>query len=195
VGNFSHPDICWRDSAAGHKQSGRFLGCADDNFLFEVIEEPARRGAMLDLVLTNKEGLVGKVKAKGSLDCSDHEIVEFKILRAVSRVHNKLTALDFRRADSGLFRDLLGRVPWDKALEGRGAKKNSLIFKDHLLQSSGVIHPNKEEVGPKCQVACMDEQGVPGQTQTQKRTLERVEARTGSLGGVQRNCPSSRRSG
>ncbi|GAB0176047.1 nucleoside diphosphate kinase 6 [Grus japonensis] len=66
-----------------------------------------RRGAMLDLVLTNKEGLVGNVKLKGSLGCSDHEMVEFKILRAARRAHSKLTTLDFRKADFGLFRDLL----------------------------------------------------------------------------------------
>ncbi|GAB0176630.1 nucleoside diphosphate kinase 6 [Grus japonensis] len=51
---------------------------------------------MLDLVLTNKEGLVGDVKLKGSLGCSDHEMVEFKILRAARRVHSKLTTLAFR---------------------------------------------------------------------------------------------------
>ena len=39
---------------------------------------------MLDLVLTNKEGLVSSMKLKGSLGCSDHEMVEFKILRAAS---------------------------------------------------------------------------------------------------------------
>ena len=79
---------------------------------------------MLDLVLTNKEGLVGNVKLKGSLGCSDHEMLEFKILRAARRTHSKLTILDFRRADFGLFRDLLGRVPWDTALEGRGAQES-----------------------------------------------------------------------
>ncbi|GAB0183659.1 nucleoside diphosphate kinase 6 [Grus japonensis] len=75
-----------------------------------------RRGAMLDLVLTNKEGLVGNVKVKGSLGCSDHEMVEFKILRAVRRVHSKLTTLDFRRADFGSSGICLveyhGRKPW-----------------------------------------------------------------------------------
>jgi len=80
-----------------------------------------RRGAMLDLVLTNKEGLVGNVRLKGSLGCSGHEMVEFKILRATRRVRSKLTTLDFRRADFGLFRNLLSRVLWDKALKGRGA--------------------------------------------------------------------------
>jgi len=59
VGNFKHPDICWRDNTAGHKQSRRFLECVEDIFLLQVMEEPTGRGAMLDLVLTNKEGLVG----------------------------------------------------------------------------------------------------------------------------------------
>lgn len=46
---------------------------------------------------------------------------DFKILGATRDAHSKLTVLNLRRADFGLFRDLLGRVPWDKALEGRGA--------------------------------------------------------------------------
>jgi len=57
--------------------------------------------------------------------------------------------------------------------------------------SAGVMHPSKEEVGQKHQKACMDQQGTPGQTQAQKGSLQRVEARTGSLGGIQRNCLSS----
>jgi len=38
-------------------------------------------------------------------------MVEFRILRAARRVHSKLTTLCFKRADFGLFRDLLSRVP------------------------------------------------------------------------------------
>jgi len=81
-----------------------FLECVD-NFLLQAIEEPMRRGAMLDLVLTNKEGLMGNVKLKGSLGCSDHEMVAFKILRAARRVHSKLITLDLRKetlASSGI---------------------------------------------------------------------------------------------
>jgi len=60
-------------------------------------------------------------------------MMEFKIFKTVRRAHSKFTTLDFRRADFGLFRDLLGIVPWDKALEGRSTYKSWLIFKDHLL--------------------------------------------------------------
>jgi len=36
---------------------------------------------LLDLILTNKQGLIGDVKIKGSFGCSGHEMVEFRILR------------------------------------------------------------------------------------------------------------------
>ncbi|GAB0187153.1 hypothetical protein GRJ2_001180600 [Grus japonensis] len=103
---------------------------------------------MQDLVLTNKKGLVGNVKLKGSLGCSDHEMMEFKILRAVRRAHSKLTTLDFRRTDFGLFRDLLGRVPWDKALDGRGAQDSWFVFRDHLLQAQEQCKKSKSARSP-----------------------------------------------
>ncbi|KFV13526.1 hypothetical protein N340_11889, partial [Tauraco erythrolophus] len=57
--------------------------------------------------------------------------------------------LDFRRADFGLFRDLLSRVQWDEALEGRGARESWLIFKDHLLQAQERCIPTKRKSGGK----------------------------------------------
>ncbi|GAB0202510.1 hypothetical protein GRJ2_002716600 [Grus japonensis] len=120
--DFNHPAIGWRDNAAGHKESRKFLECVDDNFLLQVTEEPMRRGATLDLVLTNKEGLVGDVKLKGSLGCSDHEMVEFRILEAVRSAHSKLIALDFRGADFGLFRNLPGRYHGTKPWSEEGPK-------------------------------------------------------------------------
>ena len=60
-------------------------------------------------------------------------MVEFKILRVSERVHSKLATLGFRRADLELFRELLGRVTWEKALEGREAQESWSIFKNHLL--------------------------------------------------------------
>jgi len=47
-----------------------------------------RRGVLLDLVLINKEGLVEAVKVEGSLGCSDHEMVEFRISCGRNRMAN-----------------------------------------------------------------------------------------------------------
>ncbi|GAB0189140.1 mitochondrial enolase superfamily member 1 [Grus japonensis] len=72
---------------------------------------------LLDLVLTNK-GFVEDVKVGGSLGCSDYEMVEFRILCGRSRAVSRVTTPDFRKANFGLFKDLLGRIPWVRALEG-----------------------------------------------------------------------------
>ena len=61
MGDFNHPDISWEDHTARHAQSRRFLQSIDENFLMQVVEEPTRKGALLDLVLMDKEGLVEDV--------------------------------------------------------------------------------------------------------------------------------------
>ena len=128
MGDFNYPDICRRNNTAGHKQAKRFLECISDNFLTQVIEEPARRGSLLDLVLTNKAGLVRDVEAVGSLGNSNHRMMEFRILQGRSKAKSRITTLGFRSADSGLFRALLGRNPWDAALERRGVQKSSTCW-------------------------------------------------------------------
>ncbi|GAB0179457.1 hypothetical protein GRJ2_000411000 [Grus japonensis] len=57
MGDFNHPDSCWKDNTARHEHSRRFLQGIDDNFLTQVAEEPTRRGVLLDLVRTKKDWL------------------------------------------------------------------------------------------------------------------------------------------
>jgi len=78
----------------------------------QVVEEPTRKGALVDLALTNKEGLVEDVKAGGRLGCSDHQTVKFRILHGGSRAISRTRTLDLRRADFALFKDLLAEIPW-----------------------------------------------------------------------------------
>jgi len=62
-------------------------------------------------------------------------MVEFTILRGGSRAISRITALDFRRANFGLFKDLLGGIPWVRALEGRGVQESWSVFKNHFLHA------------------------------------------------------------
>jgi len=55
--------------------------------------------------------------------------------------------VEIARADFELFRELLGRVTWKKALEGRGAQEGWLVFKDHLLQALKQRIPRKRKAG------------------------------------------------
>ena len=105
------------------------------DFILEVVEEPTRKGALLDLVLTNKEGLVEDVKVGGRLGCSDHEMVEFRILRGGSRAIIRIKTLELRRANFALFKELLGGIPWARALDGRGVQECWALFKRHFLHA------------------------------------------------------------
>ncbi|GAB0207763.1 hypothetical protein GRJ2_003242000 [Grus japonensis] len=96
MGDFNHPDICWKSKMAKHAQSRRFLQSIDDNFLTQVVEEPMRRGVLLDLVLTNKEGLVG-------------------------------------------------RIPWVRALEGKGVQESWSVFKHHFLRAQDQCIPKSRK--------------------------------------------------
>lgn len=71
----------------------------NDHFLLQVIKETMRRGTTLHLVLISTEILVGNVKVKGILGCSEHDMVELKIFSAARGVDSKLTTLKFRRGN------------------------------------------------------------------------------------------------
>ncbi|PKU46217.1 hypothetical protein llap_3441 [Limosa lapponica baueri] len=67
VGDFNLLDICWKYNTAESRQARRFLECMEDNFLMQLVSEPTRGGSSLDLLLTNREGLVGDVVVGGCL--------------------------------------------------------------------------------------------------------------------------------
>lgn len=102
----------------------------DDNCPLQLIKEPKRRGARLNLALSNQE-LMGNVEPKGRLGCSDYETVETEILGATRRVRSKITMLHFRRGEFVLLEDLSGRIPWDRALSVEGW----MTFKDCFLKA------------------------------------------------------------
>lgn len=141
--DLAFPNPCWLGwctSHVWHKQLGRFLECVKTSL--QVIEEPTR-GAILDLVLTHREELWGNALLQGSSDCRNCGMVELELLRAVRRAHRKLIALEFRKATFGLCKDLLGRVPRDRALRTEGW----LDCKDCLLQAQEQCMPTRRKSG------------------------------------------------
>lgn len=92
MGCFSLPDIYWKGNTAGHSQSRRLL---------EYFKEKEMLNGSTHLTLSwncfqqKKEERAGD-RISSSLDCSDNEIAEFKILRGVRNAHPVQT-LHFRR--------------------------------------------------------------------------------------------------
>jgi len=62
-------------------------------------------------------------------------MVEFRILRGGSSAISRIKTLDLRRANFGLFKELLAEIPWARALEGRGIQECWSLFKRHFLHA------------------------------------------------------------
>lgn len=85
-----------------------------------MVEEPTRWGVLLDFVLSNWDELVKDVKLGGSLGCSNHEMVEFKILYGrtkATRAKKRIATLDVWRINFNLFQDLCGGISWATVIE------------------------------------------------------------------------------
>lgn len=55
VEDFNLPDICWKYNPAERRQSRKFLVCMEDNFLTQLVGEPARGSSPLDPLLPNRD--------------------------------------------------------------------------------------------------------------------------------------------
>ncbi|PKU40814.1 egf-like repeat and discoidin i-like domain-containing protein 3 [Limosa lapponica baueri] len=96
LGDFSHPNICWKSGRMSFRQSMRLLECINDHFLSEVMDSPTTGDAMLHLCYQHK--LTGNIKTGDSPGCSDCAPVEFAILRDMGQAKNKVSTLNFRKA-------------------------------------------------------------------------------------------------
>lgn len=76
MGDFNLPDAFWKHNKAKRKQSRKFLECLEDNFLTQLVNEPAREGVLL--LIVNTEGLVSDLLVNGYLGHSGQEMFEFQ---------------------------------------------------------------------------------------------------------------------
>ena len=115
----------------------------EDSSLTQLVREPSTGRAQQDLPFANREGLVGDVVVGNCLGQSDHEMVEFCIIGKVRKGISKTAVLDFQRADFELFRTLVGEVPWEVVLKGRGVQEGWALFKKEILMA-------QEQSDPMC---------------------------------------------
>lgn len=84
-----------------------------------MVDEPTSGHALPVLLLTNEKELVKGVIINSSLGCTGHEVVRDALL--LGKAGGSVQILYFRRANISLFRKLVGRTLWEKALKSKRA--------------------------------------------------------------------------
>lgn len=112
-------------ATVGHNQSVRILMVLRGNFSIQVLDRTTRDDAQLETVTGGTGWALPRCVwiIIGSLVSSEHEIMQFKILRAVRKDSSSVQTLDIRKTDFGLSRELSGRIPWEASLKGKGAQE------------------------------------------------------------------------
>ena len=128
------PDITWKGNTGSHRSWGA-VDCIDENFVTQAMDDLMRGGTLLDRIPTKKAEVVKEEKTDGKIGCCDHEMVEFLILKGKNKANIVIKTQDYRTAEFGLLKDLLGRIPQEMVMEKRADQKSWFIFKDHLLQA------------------------------------------------------------
>ena len=143
TGDFNFPHISWEyhTVTAGTSTAGKFLKFVEDNFFAQALSEPARKGALLDSLFVNKEGLVGDVTVGGCLGHSDHKEVEFKLFGVMRKKVSIIATVDIKRANLKLHRELLRSVPWEATFEDLGLHESWSVLKNHLLKAQEQAMP------------------------------------------------------
>ncbi|KAK4819007.1 hypothetical protein QYF61_024123 [Mycteria americana] len=113
------------------RQPRRFLERVEENFLTQLVSEPTREGTRWTSCSRTEKDLWR----------SQNE--EVLILGEVRRGVSRTATLDFQRADLGLFRSLVDRVPWEAVLKGKGFQEGWTFFKKEILKA-------QEQAIPMC---------------------------------------------
>jgi len=84
----------------------------DDNFLTRLVKDMTKGGTLLGLILIKEKELVGNMKVRGSLDCTDYGMPEFKILGERNKANCRITTSGLQK--SGFWP--VQKSPWKNAM-------------------------------------------------------------------------------
>ena len=85
MGGFNYGKICWNTWSTSSNESSidfKFIECIRDCYLFQHVNKPTRGRFnqdphVLDLILTNEDGMVTDIEHYSSLGKRDHSILKF----------------------------------------------------------------------------------------------------------------------
>lgn len=93
------------------------------------------RGETLTGTVAHQFGRIRYDKVGGRLNCSDHALMECTNLREMGQVKSRVSALNFRRPNFQVFKELMNRTPWETTFRNTGHEQSLQRFKDIFLRA------------------------------------------------------------
>uniref|UniRef100_A0A803KBH9 Reverse transcriptase domain-containing protein n=1 Tax=Xenopus tropicalis TaxID=8364 RepID=A0A803KBH9_XENTR len=129
MGDFNYPDIDWGNSTARTVNGNKFINLLHDNFMSQVVEEPTRNHAILDLVISNDPERIANVQVVEPLGNSDHNVISFNVWCRKQIYMGATKTMNFRKANFSSLRAALQGIDWGIMFSDKNTEQKWLSFK------------------------------------------------------------------
>ncbi|XP_059846738.1 uncharacterized protein LOC132405715 [Hypanus sabinus] len=127
MGDFNM-QVNWENQVGAGPQDREFVECLRDVFLEQLVLEPTRNEAILDLVMCNEQELISDLEVKEPLGSSDHDMISFYLQFERDKGRSEVSVLQLNKGDYGAMREELAKVKWADALAGNTVDQQWQIF-------------------------------------------------------------------
>jgi len=142
MGDFNFEKINWCDWSTPSNETQidfQFIEKLRDCFLQQHVTKPTRARIdkephILDLVLTNEEGMISNMEYYSPLGKSDHSVLHFKFNCYIQQENTERIKYYYDKADFTVMKQELAEVNWTRKLHGKNINDQWNTFKDILLK-------------------------------------------------------------
>ena len=154
-GDFNYPEIDWVNEHVNESTPviSPFIQVIQDNNLYQHVTEPTRyrhnqEPSLLDLILTNEEGMLSELIHKTGLGESDHECLHF-YLSCYADVKNHSNRKNYHKGDYVTIRNRLQPIDWEEKLKGSFSEAYPVFIEELIDASEGCIPDVANKKKPK----------------------------------------------
>ena len=140
MGDFNM-QVNWENQVGAGPQDREFVECLRDVFLEQLVLEPTRNEAILDLVMCNEQELISDLEVKEPLGSGDHNMISFYLQFERDKGRSEVSVLQLNKGDYGAMRDELAKVKWAEILAGKTVDQQWQIFLGIILKMQNQFIP------------------------------------------------------
>ena len=164
MGDFNYPEIEWENwtTASPNIESNenKFIEALRDAFLHQHITEPTRGRAtctphVLDLILTNEEGMASEITQDSPLGKSDHAVINFNFNVYIDRKPRMKLKRYYERADYEGMKNDLKKIKWNEILKGNMSVQEMWDEFDSIVKKAVDDHVPKKMVSSQMKRAAV----------------------------------------
>ena len=98
IGDFNFRELRW-DKSETLQDDHPLINCINDNFMYQLVNEPSRNDNFLDLIFSSDENVIENVAVREHLGTSNHNIIEFKLIVSESRKNKTVQNFNYHGAN------------------------------------------------------------------------------------------------